>query len=82
MERKFKTGDVVRLNSDSDKIADNYPMTVRMYSVEGGILSASRTKDLYGNSADKIVICDWRTDNGNRLQNEFLEDQLEKYSSL
>ena len=78
MEHKFKIGDVVRLNSDSDKIADNYPMTVRLYSVESGILSASRVKDLYGNLADKVVICDWRTDNGNRLQKEFLEDQLEK----
>ena len=45
MERKLKTGDVVKLKSDSNEITSNFPMTVLMYSIERGILYGSATKD-------------------------------------
>lgn len=78
MERKLKTGDVVKLKSDSNEITSNFPMTVLMYSIERGILYGSATKDTYGNYYDRVVICDWRNKDGDKLQKEFLEDQLEK----
>ena len=69
---KFKTGDVVRLNSDTDNCIH---MTVFGYAAKEGSMQALAGKDL-GYDLTKMVICDWRDVNGKNYQVKYHEDEL------
>ena len=69
---KFKTGDVVRLNSDAGNCI---PMTVLGYVAKEGSVQALAGRDL-GCDLTKMVICDWRDVGGKNYQSKYHEDEL------
>lgn len=76
MARKFKTGDVVCVKSDTKEVCDKYPMTIRMYTYKEGGFNAMVASDFYEYDVTSEVICDWRNAQGDVCEKKFLEDEL------
>lgn len=78
MARKFKTGDVVRLASDTE---ENTPMTVRGYVYDFEVSNPlnAMLKETLRATYEGLVRCDWRDKNDVPHQKDYHEDELVKF---
>lgn len=77
MERKFKTGDKVRLVSDS---SENQPMTVKGYALELAEKNPTSSPFMgdWRKTLEDMVVCDWRDRTDRPQEKEYHEEELVK----
>ncbi len=75
MERKFKSGDKVLLNSDTD---ENTPMTVRDYSIDEFNRNPANEGlgEFFSEQMKGLVVCEWRDNKNCFYREEFHEEEL------